>query len=227
MRVKIIPSQGIVLHQMNSRARYLAFIVAAVAFASLVLQLYLIIAKMTADGAIVVHAVWRYLGYFTILSNILVAVVSTAMALAPASRLAGARMRLTAATAIGMVGIVYSVALRNVWQPQGWQAIADHALHDAVPPLFLLAWFSTEHGQLQYRDAAWAMTAPALYLAYSLTRGTIDGWYAYWFFDPGKLTITQLSGNAAVLMVAFFTAGVVLVAIDRWLAKRGTKTALT
>ncbi|MCW5746142.1 MAG: Pr6Pr family membrane protein [Alphaproteobacteria bacterium] len=194
----------------------LALLTTLIATAALALQLGLIIGRMMADGHSALAAVWRFLGFFTILTNCAVAGVAGAMALRPASRLAGPRVRLATAAAILLVGIVYSLALRSIWEPTGWQAVVDHALHDATPVLFLLAWTLSAHGDLSWRDAAWSALPPLAYCAYALARGAADGWYAYWFFDPNALGLGQMTTNFCLLLAAFLAAGVALVAVDRW-----------
>ena len=206
---------------------FLAILTALVAWAALAMQLGLIIGKMTADGATWVQAVWRFLGFFTILTNIAVAVVASAMAIRPSGRLAGARVRMAAAAAIIFVGIVYSVALRSIWRPEGWQAVVDHALHDATPLLFCAVWLRFEHGSLRWRDAVYAMAAPLLYCVYALLRGAVDGWHAYWFLDPKALSVAELTANIALLAGAFIVIAFVLIALDRWLARKDSTIADT
>lgn len=204
---------------MNGR-RALYTVTAVVAWAALALQLALITSRLTSEGASVAFAVWRFLGFFTILTNLAVAVVASAMAWWPTLTLAGPRSRLMTATAIVLVGIIYSVALRSVWDPQGWQAVADHALHDATPPLFALCWIVSDHGSLRWRDAFWAMVPPILYCLYAFARGSVDGWYAYWFLNATALPFGQLSLNIAAISVGFFVVALLLVQFDRLLSRK-------
>jgi hypothetical protein len=199
--------------------RALYTLTAVVGWAALALQLALIIFKLTSEGASVAFAVWRFLGFFTILTNLAVAVVASAMAWWPNSTLAGPRARLMTATAIVLVGVIYSVALRSVWHPQGWQAVADHALHDATPPLFALCWIMSDHGLLRWRDALWAMVPPILYCLYAFVRGSLDGWYAYWFLNSA-LPIGQLSLNIATKSVGFFVVALIFVEFDRMMSRK-------
>src|SRR5512140_2089681 len=99
-----------------------ALLAALVAWASLALQFGLLIDHPNMAGASIAVVVWRFLGYFTILTNVGVAIVATAMALRPDTTLAGPRARLATAVAIALVGLVYSLALRAIWNPTGWQA---------------------------------------------------------------------------------------------------------
>jgi hypothetical protein len=200
--------------------RSLAFITAISAWSALGLQLVLLVGRMTADGASVVEAVWRFFGFFTIIMNLMAAVVASAMALSPGTALAGPRSRLVTAAAIVFGGLVYSVLLRAIWQPTGWQAVADHALHDATPVLFFLTWLAWDHGGLRWRDALWAAVPPLAYCGYAFARGAADGWYAYWFLNPEALNLKQLSASIVVLTAAFLIIAVTLIAIDRLLVRR-------
>ena len=196
-----------------------AGIVAVVAWAALALQLGLDISHMGARGEPLAVTIWRFFGFFTILANLAVAIVASAMVIRPDGPLAGPRVRLATATAIALVGIVYSLLLRRYWQPTGWYAFADHALHDVVPPSFLLAWLLWEHGSLRWRDVVWAAVPPAVYFIYALARGAFDSWYPYWFLDPNALSPMQMSMNAVLLLAGFLAVALVFVAADRWLSR--------
>lgn len=192
-------------------ARGLAAMVATIGWAALALQLALIIDEFGP-----VQGTWRYLGYFTILTNIGAALVATAVALGSTGRIGGARARLVAATSIGLVGLVYSIALRSLWDPEGLQKLVDAGLHDATPLLFVLMWSIAPHGSLDRKDFAWALVPPALYAVYALARGAIDGWYAYWFFNPATQSVSALVSSVALLLGAVGAVAVLLIAIDRW-----------
>ena len=196
-------------------ARGVAALTAAAAWAALVLQLVLIVDQFRGDGQPVALALWRYLGFFTILTNILVALVATAMAVRPASPMAGARWRFVAAVSIALVGIAYSLLLRWVWDPQGWQAVADHALHDVTPPLFLLAWLLFPHGAIGWNDLWRALAWPAGYFAYAMIRGAADGWYAYHFLDASALPAWALAINVAGLLAGVTVLASLLILLDR------------
>ena len=126
----------------------------------------------------------------------------------------------SACGAIVVVGLVYSIALRAIWHPTGWQAVADHALHDATPPLFFVAWLASEHGALRWRDLWIALAAPSAYCIYALTRGAFDGWYAYWFLDPRSLSAMAMVSNIALLLAVFLAVAAIFNALDRWLGAR-------
>ncbi len=192
--------------------RTLAGLAAIIGWAGLVLQFWLIVRAMgVADGA------WRFLGFFTILANIGTALVATAVATGGRGLLARPKAKLLAATSIAVVGLVYSLWLRSTWDPQGLQKLANHALHDAVPLLFVGMWLAGLHEQLKWRDILWAVVPPLLYCVYALARGAADGFYAYWFLNPAIQTEAQMLSSIAVLLAAVAVIAAVLVTIDHWI----------
>ncbi len=191
--------------------RTLAGLAAVIGWAGLALQLWLV---MRTFGA--AEGLWRFLAFFTILANIGVAVVASAMATGSRG-LATPRVRYAAATSIALVGLVYSLWLRKSWDPQGLQKLADHALHDAMPVLFLGAWIASLHEQLKWRDLFWALVPPALYVVYAFGRGAADGFYAYWFLNPVTQSPGQMAASIAVLLAAVAVIAAVLNVIDHWI----------
>lgn len=196
----------------KSIERTLAGLAAIIGWAGLALQFWLIVRAMgLADG------LWRFLAFFTLLANLGAAIVATAMATGSRGPLAGPRARLLAATSIALVGLVYSLWLRTTWDPQGLQKLADHALHDAVPLLFVGAWLASLHEQLKWRDILWAIVPPMLYAVYALVRGAADGFYAYWFLNPAAQAPGAMLSSMAVLLAAVAVIAGVLVTIDHWI----------
>jgi len=200
--------------QFDGPARIVAGVTALIAWAGLALQLYVLIDALGAGPAL-----WRFLGYFTLLANVGVAMVATAVAAGSSGPLAAPRARLLAASSIVLVGLVYSLALRATWDPQGHQKIVDFALHDATPLLFVIMWILAPNGALNRRDFGWALVPPALYAAYAMARGAIDGWYAYWFFDPRQQSVAEIATSVAILVSAMALIAAVLVAVDGWLGR--------
>lgn len=199
--------------------RVAAAITALVALGALGLQLVLLKTLLAAQGFSFAQSLWRFLGYFTLLTNIGAAIVTGMMAVSPNSRFAGPHARFATAVSIAVVGLVYSIALRAAWNPTGWQAVADHALHDATPLMFLTAWALSDHGRLRWRDALWGALPPALYCVYAFIRGVADGWYAYWFLNPARMSMAQLAGTMGVLLTGVLLVAITLLTVDRWLGR--------
>ena len=199
----------------SSNIRIVAALTAIVAWASLALQMVLLTRMFgPAEGA------WRFLGFFTSLSNIGIAVIASAVALGGSSALTGPRARLVGLTAILTVGLVYSVLLRSLWSPTGLQRLAGIGLHDVTPLLFALLWAMMPHGGLGRRDLGWALVPPAVYLAYALARGHYDGWYPYGFLDPAAQGHGGVAVSIAAVLAVFAIVGAAAIAIDRRLPPR-------
>jgi hypothetical protein len=196
-------------------ARSMAAGLALVAWCGLALQ-YVIFAQAVGLGL----ATWRFFGFFTILSNIAIACIATAVALDGGGKLTGARARLMGLTAIVTVGFVYSILLRSTWNPRGLQKLADAALHDWTPLMFAILWALMPHGELKWSDLKWALTPPALYLAHALGRGAVDGWYPYYFLNPTLQTGAELAVSILGTLAVFaFIAGSAI-AVDMRMGRR-------
>jgi hypothetical protein len=202
--------------------RWLATLGTALIGAGLAIQLLLTIRNMTGEGATPIEAVWRYFGYFTILTNVLVFSVLLRAALKPASRekINAPHVELMGVTSISFVGVVYHALLASRWDPQGWQKVADVLLHTASPLMFVLFWLARPHGGLTWRDALFCALWPSAYAAYGLTRGAADGFYAYYFMDPNELSWPALALNVAGLSFAFVVGAFLYLALDGALARR-------
>ena len=66
---------------MPTLARFLYLISALVAWVALAVQFWLLARTITAEGASLGFALWRFLGFFTILTNSAIAIASTILGL--------------------------------------------------------------------------------------------------------------------------------------------------
>lgn len=203
---------------------WLAAVTAAAAWSALILQLWILLAA-TRDTLGPGLALLRFFSYFTVLSNLLVA-LATSFALAgrntpPGRFFAKARVRAGIALYIAVTFGVYLLVLRHLWQPQGAQWWADVGLHYATPALYL-AWFALQpRGRLRWRDVPGWLLFPLLFLGWALLRGAWLGEYPYPFIDVIALGWSAVLANVAGLCALFALLGVLLVAQDRLGAKRG------
>lgn len=197
-------------------------VIAATAWFALVLQLLLMV-QHAAPGTWL-HAVVNYFSFFTILTNLLVALGTTVPVLAPHSVAGQFFLRPSSQTAIAVyiaiVGITYSLLLRKMWNPQGAQKIADVGLHDIVPVLYVAFWiFLVPKFTLRWSDAVRWLDFPVLYMAYTLARGFVSHWYPYYFIDVDTIGWSRSLIHAAALLLAFFGLGLLFIAIGRWTAR--------
>jgi len=200
-----------------SRTRTIAIAGALIATSALALQYVLQFRAM--PGVAPLAVTWRYFGYFTILTNMLVASVWSGAALNRGGWLNGPRTEGLAFTAIAMVGILYHALLASRWHPAGWQWIANFGVHTLTPVLFGVYWLARPHGALKWRDAALFLLWPLGYCVYALVRGGFDGWYAYYFLNPATTAPAQLALNILAQGAGFMFAGLIVIAADKGLLR--------
>ena len=192
-------------------------LVAVFAWFGLVLQVALTIRLVQSQGGTVMGALVIYLGYFTVLTNLLVAVTLSL----PTRGFRKPGVATGVAVSIALVGLAYHLLLRHVWDPQGLQWVADVTLHYITPLLCLLHWWLVVppvrhawHAPLVW--AAW----PVAYLVYALLRGRWLQNYPYPFIDVIALGYPKTLLNSLGLLVAFLLIGTAFVAVARWRFRR-------
>ncbi len=201
--------------------RRCAAVIAGLGWFGLSAQLYFTIHDAFArDLSIPAHVI-NHFSYFTIETNLLVALALTIFCARPQAERFLTRPSVKSALVVYIiiVGVVYAVLLRNLWHPQGVQLLADVVLHDAIPVLYPLYWLVfLPKGSLRWTAPAWWLAYPVLYFLYTMLRGEAFGTYPYPFFDVARLGFARVSMNGIVLLAFFFGLGVILTAIDHALA---------
>lgn len=198
----------------------LTTLVALVAWFGVLLQLGLSLQLASANGKSIGDGLVIYLGFFTVLTNLLVAISLSWPILSAQSAPGRWFQRPGVASAItvsiAIVGLAYHLLLRHIWNPQGLQWLADVTLHYAVPLLCLVHWwFAVPPARMTWSaPLAWAAW-PLAYLVYALLRGVWLQSYPYPFIDVGVLGYPQALLNSAGLLVVFLLLGSVLVALSR------------
>jgi hypothetical protein len=193
----------------SNSQRVFAVSLAALTWFAIALQLYL------TKGS-----VFNFISYFTILSNILVAISLTFSSLFPETTLgryfADIKVKSAIALYIFIVGLVYNLVLRGIWDPTGWQLIVDNLLHVAVPIFYVVYWFVfTPRGKLNWIDGiAWAYF-PLCYLIYSLIRGHFTKWYPYPFINVTEIGYQKVILNSSLMLIAFVLIGLLLILINK------------
>lgn len=205
---------------MNGAARGWRILFAVVGWAGLLAQYGLILhgGTRSALGSTVV-----FLSYFTILTNILVALALTAPALAPDSRLgrwtASEGVRAALAMYIAVVGLIYHALLASTWNPHGLLFYVNQILHTVMPIAFVLDWLLfVPKGRLRWIDPVKWLAYPLLYGVWTAAHGQLIGWYPYWFIDIGALGWAAALVNFGLLLVFFLVLGLIVAALDRGLA---------
>lgn len=200
--------------------RWSLFAIGVLTWIGLVLQFYLSLRLSLANGRSVLGAIAFFFSFFTVLTNSLIA-FETILALITPKSLVGVffsspAVQTGTAIYIAVVGIVYSLVLRELWNPEGAQKLADLVLHDLVPILYVAWWFFfVPKNGLRWKHAVWWLAYPFVYLVYTMVRGRIVGTYPYPFLDVSALGYGRVLANATILLAVFLGIGVVIVAISR------------
>lgn len=168
-------------------------------------QFILLIQNRQAD---IPETIIRFFSFFTILTNILVALYFTSRISisknTSLSRLTNSG-NLTALTAfILVVGLVYQFILRGTWQPTGLQRIVDELLHSIIPLFVLLYWMKfANKTDLIFKNIKIWLWYPIGYFLYIIIRGHFSDFYPYPFVNVTEIGYSQVFINA-VLVSLFF-----------------------
>lgn len=205
------------------RAMVLATGIAVLGWGAVAIEFGISLHKSFAQGRNLAEALFLFLRYFTILTNIGIALLMTATTWRLARRRALPPASLYAAglVYIVVVGITYEAMLRRLWSPQGVQFYTDATMHDVVPVLILVFWCAFAPKQpLHWTGPLRWLEFPAVYFAATLAAGLLGADYPYGFLDADKLGYPGVIGNAVAFLAAFYGLGLGVVAVAR-LRSRG------
>ena len=180
-------------------------------------QFYLIIKNRITS---IPETITRYFSYFTILTNLIVAVCCTVLLKDSNSGLNKFFSKRNALTAIvvyiTIVGLVYNTILRFLWKPEGLQWLIDELLHSVIPFLFIVFWlFFVEKGKIPLKNVLAWLLYPLIYLIYILIRGAASSFYPYPFIDVEKIGYNKTLINSSGMLVAFLAVSILFVALNR------------
>ncbi len=198
----------------------------------LIFQLFIISAAVTAVCVEIIlqkgpNTGLNLLSYFTIQSNIIVA-VTLALNVYYRTNTPGWLIVLKSGAAIWILvtGLVFHFLLSQVYHPVGIFMFSNILLHYVVPIGVQLNWLIFEEkGTYRHRFTFIWIGYPTIYAFASLFRAKIDGFYPYWFVNPTKNYPDGAGSFVNVLIVIFVLAvvfsiiGNLLVLIDRQLRK--------
>ena len=200
-------------------------LLACLGWAALAIQMYLVLWARWQAQASLIGGLVNVFSYFTVLSNTLVAVVLSQAAFGregPARQFfLRPSVSSAVAVSISLVGVAYSLLLRHLWQPQGWQWLVDELLHDVMPLLYLGYWWCcVPKGSLRAIQILPWLLYPLGYFGYVLLRGHEIGVYPYPFIDVATLGYAQVILNALAILVGFVALGLLLISLDQWQGRR-------
>ncbi|CAN5624989.1 Pr6Pr family membrane protein [soil metagenome] len=211
-------SEKFTVHNMTKNVSAL---LALLGWIAVITQYVLLIDNRTVP---VMESTIRFFSYFTILTNALVAVYFTVLFFSkhiPYFIKSNPGLLTAITVYITLVGLVYQVVLRQVWEPQGIQMIVDELLHTIIPLLVIVFWALYETSiAIQYSKILLWSVYPLVYLVGILIRGSFSGYYPYPFVDVNSLGLTHTLLNAALLLVLFSMMATVFIFVGKKVIRR-------
>lgn len=175
-------------------------LLAATAAASLIgIAIQVVVSAGNDDGLFPTAAgrVFNVFCYFTVQSNLLVAVTSILLLVrVERPSLLFRALRLTGLIAIIVTFAIYHTALSNLVELDGWAKVADQLVHTVAP-------------------AAW--------VAFTLVRGELIGFYPYPFVDVDEYGYGRIVLNIALVGVLFYALARGAVWLDGRLGSRRSR----
>ena len=175
----------------------------------------------------VTFAPGNYYAYLTIQCNIAFAIV---MAVAAAAALRAERdpawltaLRASILTCTVTAGIIFGIIV----QQAGSNTvpidvpISDMVLHFWLPPLAVLEWLlSPGRGRAAWRIVLYVLGYTVSWGGLTMLRGTIVGWYPYYFLDPGQLSgPVEFFTVTGLALLVFTVVGLAMVWVTRFRRK--------
>ena len=196
-------------------------VTAVVAVAALVLQTVLVV---TGDSVLaetevppLLTRLGRLVSYFTIQSNLLVAVTAVQLDRDPLRDGRWWRpVRAAAVVGITVTGLVHFVLLRPLLHLEGASWAADKMLHLLVPLVAVAGWLvAGPRPRAPWRDALTALAWPVAWLVWTLVVGAVSGWYPYPFLDVGAKGAASVAVTCVGVTVLFLALAGALSRLDR------------
>jgi len=160
-------------------------------------------------------SVANFFSYFTNISNIMGVVVFVVggLALLRGRTSVNDYLRGAACLYLMVTGAVYWTLLANTITPVviPW---TNNVVHGVMPAAIVVDWLiAPPRRPLRLSRAVYWLVWPLVYLAYSLVRGPIVGWYPYPFLDPRNRGYVHVAVMSVVVTLIFllFTALLVVV----------------
>jgi len=197
-----------------------SIIIALLGWFAIITQYDLMIENRVAS---ITETTIRFFSFFTILTNILVAIYMSYQSIrtTPSKTRSNKEGILSAITVyITIVGLVYQLILRQTWHPEGFQKIVDELLHSAIPLFVIFYWYQYENKKnISFKSIPQWLIYPICYLVYILLRGSYANFYPYPFMNVLILGLQQVLINAIILLVFFVSMSALFIFTGKKIAK--------
>jgi len=202
--------------------RVLLYLLAIIGWITLVVRIYL---KITTSGLPLIESLVHLFSYFTVLTNLLVTIYCTVHLLSSnqqnRTNLFLRPETLTALTVfILMVGTVYHLVLKSLWNPEGLLMITDEIYHTFVPLGTLALWIVSTNNKLGNLKNLYSwILYPILYLLFILIIGSFLDFYPYPFLNVAELGIGKVMINSLYLLIVMSLLFLIFYFIEKNISK--------
>ncbi|HLT24011.1 MAG TPA: Pr6Pr family membrane protein [Ignavibacteria bacterium] len=208
---------------LSSKAKHTFIVIGAIAgWFAVVFQFILMMINREAG---IPETVIRFFSFFTILTNIIVSLCYTGLLMKPGTRMntyfSNPKVIAAIAVYITVVGLVYNIVLRYMWDPTGLQLVVDELLHSFNPVWFVLFWFLfVDKSELRWKSLIRWLLYPLIYVLYVFGRGALSGNYPYPFLDVPELGYPTAILNAFFVTLVFVFFSAVYVGIGKMMSRK-------
>jgi len=152
--------------------------------------------------------IFDFFTYFTIWSNILVAVIMWMLVANPRRNGKVFRvLRLDTILMISVTGIIYQGLLASGAKNVGLEVVTNFFEHQLTPIVVVVVWLLVgPRRQFTWLDIPLALILPIVWAIFALVRGTVIQAYPYGFLDIGKHGL----GTVIVTVIAIAIFGVII-----------------
>ena len=171
--------------------------------------------------------VFDYFTYFTLWSNILVAIVMLMLFARPDRDSFWFRvLRLDSVLMIVVTGIIYNVVLAATAKNQGLEVWTNFFLHVLTPILTFVVWLiAGPRGWISWRIIAASLILPIIWLVFALVRGAFIGAYPYGFLDVAVYGYGTVFTNVAGIVAFAIVLCLILWGIDSVIRRVSRRTS--
>lgn len=179
----------------------------------------------------------EYFVFFSIDSSILAGVVALVGAFVLFSKQEESErlmtIRMVATVSMVIVGVVYHALLGDsAIDPRDvgyeWPRIPNLIIHSWAPIAVVIDYLLSYKGALpRLRQALWVIVYPLVWLAFSVIRGLLDGWWPYWFINPNsEIGVTGMLMYILLIAFAFVLLGYIASAARLAVVKGANRLSL-
>ena len=163
------------------------------------------------------------LSYFTELSNIMVAVISTVLARRGRVGAWGRATHLCALMMITVTAIVYATLIGPYEVLSGYALVTNPLQHIVVPAAFVgTAALAGPRGGIAWATLGRALLIPVAWVAYTLVRGSFTHQYPYGFVNVWRLGYAQVAINIVAILIGALLFMALFAGAD-WLIRKASR----